>query len=151
MRAVVQRVSRASVAVEGEVVGQIDHGLLVLVGIAPGDGPEDSRVLADKLVGLRIFADDDGRMNRSVSDVGGGVLVVSQFTLYGDTRKGRRPSFTGAAPPEAAAPLVGLVAEGISAAGVEVATGVFGAMMAVELANDGPVTLILEVEGGRVV
>jgi D-tyrosyl-tRNA(Tyr) deacylase len=151
MRAVVQRVSRASVAVDGEVVGQIDHGLLVLVGVAHRDGPEDSRLLADKLVGLRIFADDDGRMNRSVSDVGGGVLVVSQFTLYGDTRKGRRPSFAGAAPPEAAEPLVELVAEGIRVAGVEVATGAFGAMMAVELANDGPVTLILEVEGGRVV
>ena len=135
--------------VEGEVVGQIRHGLLVLVGVAPQDTVEDARVLADKLVGLRIFADDDGRMNRSVSDVAGGVLVVSQFTLYGDARKGRRPSFTGAAQPDRAAPLVDLVAECITAAGVEVATGVFGAMMAVELLNDGPVTLILEVEDGK--
>ncbi|MEX0756481.1 MAG: D-aminoacyl-tRNA deacylase, partial [Acidimicrobiia bacterium] len=102
MRAVIQRVSRAEVTVDSELVGQIGRGLLVLVGVGPDDGEAEVEVLADKLVGLRIFPDDDGRMNRSVRDVGGGVLVVSQFTLYGDARKGRRPSFVSAAPPEVA-------------------------------------------------
>ncbi|MEX2280688.1 MAG: D-aminoacyl-tRNA deacylase [Acidimicrobiia bacterium] len=150
MRAVIQRVSRAEVTVDSELVGRIGTGLVVLVGVGPDDGEADVEVLADKLVGLRIFPDDEGRMNRSVQDVGGGVLVVSQFTLYGDARRGRRPSFVGAAPPEVAEPLVaGLVAR-LATAGVQVATGRFGAMMEVDLVNSGPVTLILEVAGGRV-
>lgn len=149
MRAVIQRVSRAEVMVDSELVGQIGTGLLVLVGVGPDDGEVEVEVLADKLVGLRIFPDDEGRMNRSVQDVGGGVLVVSQFTLYGDARKGRRPSFVGAAPPEVAEPLVANLAARVAAAGVQVATGRFGAMMEVDLVNSGPVTLILEVAGGR--
>lgn len=151
MRAVVQRVTRAAVRVDGETVGEIGRGLLVLVGAAAGDGPADAAALAEKLAGLRIFPDDEGLMNRSVVEAGGAVLVVSQFTLYGDVRRGRRPSFTAAAPPEAAEPLVGLVAEGLQQAGVPCATGRFRAHMEVELLNDGPVTLVLEVTGGRVV
>ncbi|MEX1043629.1 MAG: D-aminoacyl-tRNA deacylase [Acidimicrobiia bacterium] len=150
MRAVIQRVSRAEVTVDSELVGQIGRGLLVLVGVGPDDGEAEVEVLADKLVGLRIFSDDDGRMNRSVRDVGGGVLVVSQFTLYGDARKGRRPSFVSAAPPEVAEPLVADLVARLVAAGVQVGTGRFGAMMEVDLVNSGPVTLILEVAGGRV-
>ncbi len=151
MRAVVQRVTRAAVRVDGETVGEIGRGLLVLVGAAAGDGPADAAALAEKLAGLRIFPDDEGLMNRSVVEAGGAVLVVSQFTLYGDVRRGRRPSFTAAAPPEAAEPLVDLVAEGLQRAGVPCATGRFRAHMEVELLNDGPVTLVLEVAGGRVV
>jgi D-tyrosyl-tRNA(Tyr) deacylase len=148
---VVQRVTRAVVRVDGETVGEIGRGLLVLVGAAAGDGPADAAALAEKLAGLRIFPDDEGLMNRSVVEAGGAVLVVSQFTLYGDVRRGRRPSFIAAAPPEAAEPLVGLVAEGLQRAGVPCATGRFRAHMEVELLNDGPVTLVLEVTGGRVV
>ena len=151
MRAVIQRVARARVTVEDETVGAIDRGLLVLVGVAPGDGTGDVDVLADKLAGLRIFADDDGRMNRSVQDVEGGILVVSQFTLYGDTRKGRRPSFIGAAPPEEAEPLIEVLVDRLRERGVTVATGRFGAMMAVELLNDGPVTLVMDTQDGRIV
>jgi D-tyrosyl-tRNA(Tyr) deacylase len=151
MRAVVQRVTGAEVAVDGETVGRIGKGLLVLVGVAEGDGPEDADVLAAKLVGLRIFPDDEGLMNRSVADAGGEVLVVSQFTLLGDIRKGRRPSFTRAAPPASAQPLVDRVTEAIRRAGVGCATGLFGASMSVELVNDGPVTLVIDVSGGRVV
>jgi len=150
MRAVIQRVSRASVAVDGAVVAGIGRGLLILVGVAPGDTDSDAVALADKVVGLRIFPDAAGRMNRSVADVDGGVLVVSQFTLYGDARKGRRPSFTGAAAPDLAEPLVEKVREVIAGRGVAVATGRFGEMMEVELLNEGPVTLVLEVEGGRI-
>ena len=150
MRAVVQRVSRAAVSVGSEIVGEIATGLLVLVGVSPTDEQNDAKVLADKLVGLRVFADDDGKMNLSVSEVGGGVLVVSQFTLYGDTRKGRRPSFVGSAGPDIAEPLVQLVVDRVAELGVHVATGRFGAMMAVDLVNDGPVTLVLEVRDGRV-
>ena len=150
MRAVVQRVARAEVVAGGEPVGRIGRGLLVLVGVAEGDGPADAEALVAKLVGLRIFPDDEGRMNRSVAEVGGEVLVVSQFTLLGDVRKGRRPSFVGAAHPDTAAPLVDLVALGVREAGVGCATGRFGASMAVDLVNDGPVTLVLEVAGGRV-
>lgn len=149
MRAVVQRVSEASVIVDGEVVGEIGRGLLVLVGVAPDDSPADADALAAKLVGLRIFADDDGLMNLSVADVAGGILVVSQFTLYGDARKGRRPSFVGAAPPEVAEPLIDRLAEAIGDAGISVATGRFGAMMKVGLVNDGPVTLVLELADGK--
>lgn len=151
MRAVVQRVTRAAVRVDGETVGEIGRGLLVLVGAAAGDGPADAAALADKLAGLRVFPDDGGRMNLSVVEAGGAVLVVSQFTLCGDVRKGRRPSFTGAAPPEEAGPLVDLVADHLRRAGVPCATGRFRAHMDVELLNDGPVTLVVEVIAGRVV
>ncbi len=150
MRAVVQRVARASVTVDGETVGEIGTGLLVLLGVGHDDGEADGRALADKLLGLRIFPDDEQRMNRSVVDVGGSVLVVSQFTLLADIRKGRRPSFTAAARPEAAASLVDHVVELMRAEGVEVATGRFGAMMDVELLNAGPVTIVMDVVDGRV-
>lgn len=150
MRAVVQRVAWARVRVEEETVGEIGRGLLVLVGAAAADGPDDAAALAGKLAGLRIFPDDEGRMNRSVVEAGGAMLVVSQFTLYGDVRRGRRPSFAAAAPPEAAEPLVDLVAEHLRRAGVPCATGRFRAHMEVELLNDGPVTLVIEVAGGRV-
>jgi len=150
VRAVVQRVSRARVRVEGETVAEIGPGLLVLVGAAVGDTPADAAALADKLGGLRIFPDEEGRMNRSVAEAGGAVLVVSQFTLLGDLRRGRRPSFTGAAPPEEAEPLVEEVAGQLRRAGVPCATGRFRAHMEVELLNDGPVTLVVEVSRGRV-
>jgi D-tyrosyl-tRNA(Tyr) deacylase len=144
MRAVVQRVTRASVVVGTEVVGAIDRGLLVLLGVAPDDSPDDARWLADKIGGLRIFPDDADKMNRSVADVRGGVLVVSQFTLYGDCRKGRRPSFIGAAGPDIAVPRYEAFVDAVKALGIPTATGRFGAMMQVELVNDGPVTLILD-------
>ncbi len=150
MRAVVQRVAEASVTVDGDVVGAIGPGLAVLVGAAPGDSIADAHALADKLVGLRIFPDDDGKMNRSVADAGGEVLVVSQFTLLADVRKGRRPSFTGAAAPEVAEPLVEAVAARVEEAGVRCAAGSFGALMHVHLVNDGPVTIVIDVAGGRV-
>lgn len=144
MRAVVQRVTEASVTVAGEVVGAIGPGLLVLLGVAPTDGPEQVDWMARKLVGLRIFADDEGRMNRSLLDGGGSMLVVSQFTLYGDCRKGRRPSFVGAARPEHAEPTYERFCEAVAALGPTVARGVFGADMAVALLNDGPVTLVVD-------
>ncbi|MFQ5947561.1 MAG: D-aminoacyl-tRNA deacylase [Acidimicrobiia bacterium] len=149
MRAVVQRVSDAAVTVDGDMVSEIGIGLLALIGVEPDDGLADAAALASKLVGLRIFADAGGKMNRSVQDVGGGVLVVSQFTLLGDMRKGRRPSFAGAAPPEVARTLVDQVADRIRETGVPCATGVFGARMEVRLTNDGPVTLVLDVKDGR--
>ncbi len=148
MRAVVQRVSRAEARVDGQVVGQIGHGLLVLLGIAKGDRPETGQALAEKIVNLRIFDDDQGRMNRSLLDGGGAVLCVSQFTLYGDCRKGRRPSYDRAASPEEARPLYEAFLEFLrgllrgTSAGVE--AGQFQAMMQVELVNDGPVTLLLD-------
>jgi D-tyrosyl-tRNA(Tyr) deacylase len=141
---VVQRVSRASVTIEGSVSGAIDRGLLVLVGFTAGDGQAQVDWMAQKLVGLRIFADDAGKMNRSVRDVGGGVLVVSQFTLYGDASKGRRPSFIHAADPSEAVPLYEAFVTAVRARDVPVETGEFGAMMDVELVNDGPVTLVIE-------
>jgi D-tyrosyl-tRNA(Tyr) deacylase len=144
MRAVLQRVARARVFVGDEVVGEIGRGLLVLLGVAPTDTAEQARWLADKVVGLRVFADDEGKMNRGVADVGGAVLVVSQFTLYGDCQKGRRPSFVGAAPPEIAIPLYEEFITAVRAQGMPTAAGRFGAMMQVELVNDGPVTLIVE-------
>lgn len=147
MRAVVQRVTRASVAVNGQTAAAIGPGLLVLLGIGPGDAEKTARALAGKLSRLRIFEDEAGKMNRSVGDIGGAVLIVSQFTLYGDARKGNRPSFTGAARPEQAEPLCGQVVAGLEAAGLETASGVFGAHMQVELINDGPVTLWLDTEG----
>jgi D-tyrosyl-tRNA(Tyr) deacylase len=144
MRAVVQRVRSARVLVSDEVVGAIGQGLLVLLGVAPTDTAAQVRWLADKVVGLRIFADADGKMNRGVAEIGGGVLVVSQFTLYGDCRKGRRPSFVGAAAPEIAEPLYEAFLNGVRALGIPVAAGRFGALMQVELVNDGPVTLIID-------
>ena len=140
MRAVVQRVSSASVTVGGERIAAIDRGLLVLLGVRRGDTAEQADKLARKLLALRIFEDEEGRMNRSVTDVGGEVLCVSQFTLYGDTRKGNRPSFVEAAPPEEAEPLYERVREALGAQG-----GRFGAHMEVALVNDGPVTVIIEV------
>ena len=150
MRAVVQRVSRASVTVDGDLVGEIERGLAVLVGVGDGDTAADADALADKLVGLRIFPDDDGKMNRSVVDSGGEVLVISQFTLLADVRKGRRPSFIRAADPEIADPLVAHVAQRIAGHEVGVATGEFGAHMAVDLVNDGPVTIVIETVDGRI-
>ena len=144
MRAVVQRVTRARVVIDGETVGEVGTGLLVLLGVTHTDTAEAASWLADKVVGLRIFNDADGKMNRSVADVGGGVLVVSQFTLYGDCQKGRRPSFIDAARPEVAIPLYEAFVNEVKALGVPAATGRFGAMMQVELVNDGPVTLILD-------
>lgn len=144
MRVVLQRVTRASVSVDGVTVGAIERGFLALVGVGCGDPDEHAVRLADKVVGLRVFADDAGKMNLAVADVGGAVLVVSQFTLYGDTRRGRRPSFTGAEDPERAAELVDAFAAAIATAGIDVSRGVFGADMQVELCNDGPVTLILD-------
>ncbi len=144
MRVVVQRVERAGVDVEGALVAAIEHGLVALVGVGHGDGEAAARWMAAKLVGLRIFTDDDGRMNRSVQDVSGSILVVSQFTLLGNCRKGRRPSFVHAAPPDVAAPLVQRLAALIAEHGVEVGTGEFGAHMHVDLVNDGPVTLVID-------
>ena len=144
MRAVVQRVARASVAIAEETVGAIGPGLLVLLGVAPGDGAAEATWLADKILGLRLFADDAGKMNRAVAEIGGGVLVVSQFTLYGDCRKGRRPSFVAAAAPDIAEPLYDAFVQRLRVGGVPVATGRFAADMLVELANDGPVTLIVD-------
>ena len=144
MRAVLQRVSQARVRIGDELTGEIGRGLLVLLGVAQGDTAEQARWLAEKVVGLRLFQDDEGKMNRDVTEAGGAVLVVSQFTLYGDCRKGRRPSFIGAAPPETAIPLYETFIEAVRALGVPVATGRFGAMMDVELINAGPVTLIVD-------
>lgn len=144
MRAVVQRVRHASVRVDEEIVGAIGHGLLVLLGVDVNDGNSDADYLADKIIGLRIFNDDDGKFNRSLEDVGGAVLLVSQFTLHGDCRKGRRPSFIAAARPEQAIPLYERVGSLLRDKGVDVANGIFGAHMEVELLNDGPVTLLLD-------
>lgn len=146
MRAVIQRVSRASVAIDGELVGSIGPGLLVLLGVTHDDTPAKAAWLADKIVNLRIFADDEGKMNRSLLESDGSVLAVSQFTLYGDSQKGRRPSFIAAARPELANPLYERFVHALMEHGVPVQTGRFGAMMQVELVNDGPVTLILETE-----
>lgn len=144
MRVVVQRVTGAEVRVDGEVAGRVDGGLCLLVGVRDGDSPDEATWVADKVANLRIFGDDEGKMNRSLVDVGGGALVVSQFTLYGDTRKGRRPSFVDAAKPDVAEPLVEAVCERLRELGVPVEAGVFGASMEVELTNEGPVTLLLE-------
>ena len=147
MRAVVQRVSESAVTVDGEVVGRIGCGLLVLLGVTHEDTEKDAVFLAEKIVNLRIFSDDAGKMNRSLLDTGGGMLVVSQFTLYGDCRKGRRPSFIQAADPDKGDALYQYFVEKVRERGVTTATGRFGAMMAVSLVNDGPVTLILESKG----
>jgi D-tyrosyl-tRNA(Tyr) deacylase len=150
MRVVLQRVNRASVTVEGETVGQIGVGLLALVGVGEGDDEVDARAAATKIVGMRIFPDTEGRMNRSVADAGGAILLVSQFTLLGDVRKGRRPAFVAAAPPDRAVPILAALAEAISEQGIAVAHGRFGAHMVVELVNDGPVTIVFDVIHGRV-
>lgn len=147
MKAVVQRVSQARVEVDGAITGQIDLGLVVLLGVAQDDGPAAADWLVDKIAGLRIFPDHDGKMNLSVEQTGGALLVVSQFTLYGDTRRGRRPSFDGAAPPELARRLYEYFVERARARGLRVETGVFQAMMSVHLVNEGPVTLICESPG----
>jgi D-tyrosyl-tRNA(Tyr) deacylase len=144
MRAVVQRVSRARVSVGGEVAGEIGLGLLVLLGVGAGDTRAEADYLADKTVGLRIFDDAGGKMNLSVAEVGGALLVVSQFTLYGDARRGKRPSFDGAAPPEQARELYEYFVERVRAAGVRCETGRFQATMQVELVNEGPVTILLD-------
>lgn len=144
MRACVQRVTEARVEVERSTVGSIGHGLVVLLGVAAGDSPDDAVWLAEKIVGLRVFEDADGKMNRSVLDVGGAMLVVSQFTLLGDCRYGRRPGFTDAAPPETAEELYGVFVEEVRARDVAVATGRFRHHMLVSLTNDGPVTLLLD-------
>lgn len=143
MKAVVQRTTRASVSIDGETVGRIDRGLLVLLGIEPDDGEADIEYMVKKCSGLRIFEDENGKMNLSVQDVGGSILLVSQFTLLGDARKGNRPSFTGAAVPEKAIPIYERVISEL-AKRLPVQTGVFGADMQVELVNDGPVTILLD-------
>ena len=144
MKVLLQRVSRAAVRVDGSLVGEIGQGLLIFLGVEQGDGEADADYLADKSAELRIFRDDDGKMNRSVEEVGGGVLVVSQFTLAASTRRGRRPSYSRAAAPELAVPLYERFAERLRGRGIEVAEGVFQAMMDVELVNDGPVTILLD-------
>lgn len=144
MRAVVQRVSRAKVTVAGQVAGEIGAGLLVLLGVGEGDTSDDAESLAEKIVGLRIFPDDGGKMNRSLGEIGGGLLAVSQFTLYGDCRKGRRPSFIAAARPEIALELYRTFVAEVRGRGIPVVTGRFQEHMDVELVNDGPVTLLLD-------
>jgi D-tyrosyl-tRNA(Tyr) deacylase len=144
MRAVVQRVSRAQVTVNGEIAGKIGLGLLLLLGVGRDDGEADATYLAEKIAGLRVFEDAQGKMNRSVQDVGGSVLAVSQFTLYGDVRRGKRPSFDAAAPPEKARQLYEFFVEQIRAAGLPCETGRFQEMMKVDLVNEGPVTILLD-------
>jgi D-aminoacyl-tRNA deacylase len=144
MRALLQRVSSASVTVNGRTVGAIKKGFVVLLGVTHSDTRAGADWLAAKIAGLRLFNDEAGKMNLSLAEVGGAVLVVSQFTLYGDARKGRRPSFTNAAPPEIAEPLVDYFAGQLREHGLTVATGIFGAQMLVEIHNDGPVTMMLE-------
>ena len=144
MRVVLQRSLHAKVEVEGEVTGQIDHGFVLLVGLTHGDTKEDATYVAEKVANLRLFEDEEGKMNRSIFETGGAILSVSQFTLYGDTRKGRRPNFTDAAKPDIAKPLWDFFNEELRRLGLKVETGIFGAMMEVSLINDGPVTLIVE-------
>ena len=144
MRAVVQRVRTARVTVDTTETGSVDAGLLVFLGVGQDDSEADAKYLADKIAGLRIFEDEAGKMSRSVADIGGGVLVVSQFTLYGDVRRGRRPSFDAAAPPDEANRLYEVFCDLLRRSGMEVATGVFQAMMDVELVNQGPVTILVD-------
>jgi D-tyrosyl-tRNA(Tyr) deacylase len=150
VRIVLQRVARAAVTVDGSVAGSIGEGLLLLVGIEPTDADEDIARAVEKVVNTRVFPDEDGRMNRSLLDVGGSVLLVSQFTLLADVRKGRRPSYVGAAPPEMAEPMIERMIALLREAGVPTETGVFGASMEVELVNRGPVTLVMSVNQGKV-
>jgi D-tyrosyl-tRNA(Tyr) deacylase len=151
VKAVLQRATSGRVVVDEEEVGRLDSvpGLVVLLGVGPGDGPHEAGLMADKIAGLRIFEDDAGKMNLSLRDVGGGALVVSQFTLYADVRRGRRPGFTNAARPDVASLLVERVAQELRALGVSVQEGRFGAHMRVELANDGPVTILLDTDMWR--
>ena len=144
MRAVLQRVSRARVTVGDETVGEIGRGLLVLLGVGRSDSEADADYLAEKIAGLRVFEDEDGKMNRALADAGGAMLVVSQFTLYGDVRKGKRPSFDGAAPPDEAKKLYEYFVERVRATGMKCETGRFREMMRVELVNEGPVTLMVD-------
>lgn len=144
MRAVVQRVARGSVSVEGNIVGETGPGFVILLGVGRDDGPDDAAYLSGKIANLRVFEDREGKLNCSLLDVGGSVLVVSQFTLYGDCRQGRRPGFSRAAPAEAGRDLYGVFVAGMKDLGVKVATGVFQAHMRVEIINDGPVTLLLD-------
>ena len=148
MRAVLQRATSGRVVVDGEEVGRLDPtpGLVILLGVGPNDTQAQARLMADKIAGLRVFADEQGKVNLSLRDVGGGALVISQFTLYADIRRGRRPGFTGAAPPEVAAPLVECVIEELRALGVPVQGGRFGTHMQVELVNDGPVTILFDTD-----
>lgn len=150
MKVVAQRVTEASVVVGGNTVAEIGQGLLVLVGVAPNDSEADAVAVASKLADLRVFMDADDKMNLSVADIDGQMLIVSQFTLLANVRKGRRPSFVGAAQPDHAAPLVQRVAEAVAEKGIGVATGVFGAAMSVRLTNDGPVTIVLESDAGSI-
>jgi len=150
VRVVLQRVSRAGVTVGGDSKASIGPGLVALVGVGHEDGPEEVEAIAGKLAGLRVFPDETGKMNRSVVDAAGEILVVSQFTLLGDVARGRRPSFTAAAPPDRAEPLVDSLVATLIRMGIPTASGVFGAAMELDLVNDGPVTLVLEVSGGRV-
>ncbi len=151
MRAVVQRVSQAAVRVDGELVGAIERGLLLLVAVASRDSVDDVSVLADKVRDMRVFPDSGGRMNLSLGEVDGSVLVVSQFTLAADLRRGRRPSFSGAADPEVAIDLLDALVDDLRSSGVRTDTGRFGAMMVVELVNDGPVTFVIDVIDGAIV
>lgn len=144
MKVVLQRSKKASVTVDGTVTGAIEHGYVLLVGLTNTDTQEDAAYVAKKIAGLRLFEDEDGKMNRSIDETGGAILSVSQFTLYGDTRKGRRPSFIEAARPEKAEPLYDYFNEQLRGYGLKVETGIFGAMMDVALVNDGPVTIIVE-------
>lgn len=147
MRAILQRVQRGHVAVNGEIVGQVGAGYVILLGVTHSDGPDGVEKLAEKVVNLRVFEDDQGKMNLSALDTGAEMLVISQFTLYADTRKGRRPSFTNAAPPETAEPLVERFIAALRSLGIQkVASGLFGAHMLVHIENDGPVTIILDTE-----
>ncbi|MGH8871916.1 MAG: D-aminoacyl-tRNA deacylase [Acidimicrobiia bacterium] len=150
MRIVLQRVTGSSVRVDGSVVGSIEEGLVILIGIEPGDTRRDIDRAVEKVANMRVFADTDGHLNRSLLEVGGSALVVSQFTLLADVRKGRRPSFIGAAPPEMARPMVDGFVDALRQAGVHTETGVFGAPMELELVNAGPVTIVLEVRDGQV-
>ena len=144
MRAVIQRVNNASVSVDGEMVGSIQKGLLIFLGIGSGDTQKDLEYIADKTVGLRIFSDADDKMNLSVTDIDGEILIVSQFTLYGDCRKGRRPNFTASMPPKEAERMYEAFIDNIKNRGINVASGVFGADMQVSISNDGPVTILLD-------
>ncbi|NMA19104.1 MAG: D-tyrosyl-tRNA(Tyr) deacylase [Lentisphaerae bacterium] len=144
MRALLQRVTEASVKVDGKTIGSCGNGLLILLGVCSGDTRSEAAFLAEKCLNLRIFSDDEGKMNRSLLDIQGGILVISQFTLYADTRRGRRPSFVEAAGPEVSQPLYEYFVECLRSGGVAVETGIFGAEMQVSLVNDGPVTIMLE-------
>ncbi|MEN6309005.1 MAG: D-aminoacyl-tRNA deacylase [Anaerohalosphaeraceae bacterium] len=144
MRAVVQRVKQASVSVDGNITGRIEQGLLVFLGVGPDDGPMDAAYITDKIANLRVFADDGGKMNRSVLDIAGGILLISQFTLFGDCRKGRRPDFSQAAPPALAKALYEQTIETLRGLGITVQTGIFAADMQIDSVNDGPVTMLLD-------